>query len=212
MAEIEGSVDGFKGLFDIDMTGRGSVALTASFVQKNGFVARFNANREVVTGAGVDGYTRALLARARTFRMGPFEIEHPLVTLASPTATASDTDLAGTVGIGILRQFNITFDYANRMLYVEQNGAFGKTDTFDRSGMWIERVESGFAVVDVVQDGPAATAGLRTGDVIVAINGKPWSAVPLSLLRIMLKSAPGDRVRLKLEDGRETSITLRDLV
>jgi hypothetical protein len=213
MPEVEGSVDGFKGLFDLDTAGRGSLSLTAPFVQRNDFVARFGATREVVTGAGVDGHTRSLVARAGVFRLGPVEIKRPVVALATPAGTAeSDTDLAGTVGFGILRQFNITFDYPNRVLYLEKNDAFGKPDSTDRSGMWIERGETGYEVVDVLQDGPAAAAGIHAGDVIVAINGKPWSAVPLPALRLALKAPPGGKVRLKLDSGREWTLTLRDLV
>ena len=213
MPEIQGSVDGFKGLFDIDTASRGSLSLTAQFVQRNGFVARFGASREIVSGAGVDGHARSLLARAGQFRIGTLEIAKPVVALSmAANPEVSETDLAGNVGFGILRQFNITFDYANRMLFFEKNDTFGKPDTFDRSGLWLERAESGYEIVDVVQDGPAAAAGLRVGDMVVAVNGKPWSAVPLDAFRLALRGAPGSKIRLKIDGGRECVVTLRDLI
>ena len=116
------------------------------------------------------------------------------------------------MGYGILRQFNITFDYANGLLYFERNANFGQPDVFDRSGMWIERGASGFEVVDVIKDGPAAKAGLAPGNVIVAIDGKPWSALTLTAVRQDLKAAPGTKVKVKLGSGQERVVTLRDLI
>jgi C-terminal processing protease CtpA/Prc len=116
------------------------------------------------------------------------------------------------VGYGILRQFNITFDYASGALYFEKNANFGLPDTFDRSGMWIERRAAGFEIIDVIRDGPAAKAGLIPGNVIVAVDGKSSSTLPLSAARQELKAVPGTKVKVKLASGQERVITLRDLI
>lgn len=60
-----------------------------------------------------------------------------------------------------------------------------------------------------------AEAGLRAGDLIVALDGR--SARDLSLLdaRQRLKDAPGTRVRMTVRSGeatREVTVVLRDLV
>jgi len=63
-----------------------------------------------------------------------------------------------------------------------------------------------------VAGGPAAAAGVAPGDVIVAIDGKPWTGVALSKLRNDLAAAPGRKVRLRMQGGTERTITLKDLV
>jgi serine protease DegS len=78
--------------------------------------------------------------------------------------------------------------------------------------MWVERGASGFEVVDVIKDGPAAKAGLAPGNVIVAIDGKAWSAMTLSAFRQELKGAPGAKIKLKFASGPERVITLRELI
>ena len=78
--------------------------------------------------------------------------------------------------------------------------------------MWIELRPSGFGVVDVIKDGPAAKAGIIAGDVIVAVDGKAWSALPLATLRQDLKAAPGTKVKIRLASGQERIVTLRDLI
>jgi PDZ domain len=208
-AFIGGSVDGFKGMFAIDTSSRGSLALTAPFVEQNGLIKRFGATQTFVSGAGADGYAHSLLARANTLKLGAVAVDRPVVALATQGETA---DIAGSVGYGILRQFNITFDYANRILYFEKNANYGQPDVFDRSGMWLERGATGFEVVELIKDGPAARAGLAPGNVIVAIDGKAWSAVPLATVRQELKAAPGTKVKVKLGSGQERVITLRDII
>jgi C-terminal processing protease CtpA/Prc len=98
------------------------------------------------------------------------------------------------------------------MLYFERNANYGQRDVFDRSGMWIERTAEGFEIVDVIRDGPAAKAGLAAGNVIVAVEGKPWTALALTSVRQDFKGAPGTKLKVKLATGSEKLITLRDLI
>ena len=212
VAQIDGSIDGINGVFAIDTSGRGSLFLTAPFVDANGLVKRFGATQSFVSGAGADGYQHALLARASVLKLGNVTFDKPIVALSTQGAAAANADIAGSVGHGILRQFNITFDYANEFLYFERNTNYGQPDVFDRSGMWIERGASGFEVVELIKDGPAAKAGLAPGNVIVAIDGKPWSALGLNVVRQDFKAAPGTKVKVKLGNGQERVITLRDLI
>jgi serine protease Do len=64
----------------------------------------------------------------------------------------------------------------------------------------------GILVGDVTADGPAARAGLRRGDVIVAVNGKPVDDVG-HFRNLVAATAPGTRLRLTIvRDGREQTI------
>ena len=121
VAQVDGSIDGINGVFAIDTSGRGSLFLTAPFVDANGLVKRFGATQSFVSGAGADGYQHALLARAGVLKLGSVTFDKPIVALSTQGASAANADIAGSVGHGILRQFNITFDYANGFLYFERN-------------------------------------------------------------------------------------------
>ena len=210
--KVAGTVDGVAGAFAIDTGSRGSLALTTPFADANGLVAKLGAKTEAIVGAGIGGPVRASLARANELQFGGIAIRNPVTTLVRDGQGAlGDPNLAGVIGFGILRQFNVTFDYPRSVIHFEKNGAFG-TDTFDRAGLWLERGAKGIEVVDAVAGGPAAAAGIRAGDVIVAVNGKAWSSTSLAAIRNELKSAPGTKVRLKLGSGGEKVVTLRDLI
>jgi serine protease Do len=71
----------------------------------------------------------------------------------------------------------------------------------------------GALVADVVPDSPAARAGLRRGDIILAVDGEPVLDSRRLTLRVS-QSAPGTAVNLKLlRDGQEQNlrITLGEL-
>lgn len=213
VALVEGSVDGVNGTFAIDTSSGDSLSLAAPFVDKNALVKRYGATQSFVSGTGSEDYVHSLLARATSLKLGGITIDKPVVALAVAIDGAKGAgDVAGSVGYGVLRQFNITFDYAKGILYFERNANYGQADTFDRSGMWIERTTDGFAIVDVIKEGPAAKAGLAQGNVIVAIDGKPWSTLSLTNVREDLKAAPGTKIKFKLAAGPERVVTLRDLI
>ena len=69
-----------------------------------------------------------------------------------------------------------------------------------------------FKVSWVVPGGPAAEAGLRKGDEIVAVDGKPVRAIGGDDLRQASNARnEGAVLALKLADGRSLRITMRDL-
>ena len=211
--QVRGRVDGIAGDFVVDIGSRGSLALALPFVEANDLVARYGAKVEVISGAGAAGHLRALLARAKTLELATIVIDDPLTTLSlQPAGALAGPDQAGNLGHGILRQFNITFDYTAGALYLEKNANFGQREASDRAGMWIERSGKGFEVVDVVAGGPADAAGVKAGDVIVAVDGQPAAAMSLAAARARFKGAAGRKVRLTIDRGAQRVVTLRDLV
>jgi C-terminal processing protease CtpA/Prc len=124
--------------------------------------------------------------------------------------------VAGNVGAGVLKRFNIVFDYPHQRLIFERNANYGKADVFDRSGMWINLSGDAFEVIDVIAGGPAAEAGLKVGDKIQAIDGRPVSQLSLPAVRLKFRSAaPGTKLHLTVQSGgstRELDRVLKDLV
>jgi len=209
--QVRASVDGISGTFEVDTGSRGSLALTRAFADRNELARKYDATPEVVLGAAVGGPVRARLVRVKTLELGDVVVANPVAAL-TVEESAGNSDLAGNIGNGILRRFSVTFDFPGGALYLEKNASFAQRDIYDRAGLWVERGHKGFEVMHVVERGAGELAGLKPGDVIVAIDGRPWTAVSLPALRAMFRADAGRKVRLTLDGGAQRTVVLRDLV
>jgi C-terminal processing protease CtpA/Prc len=143
-----------------------------------------------------------------------------LTNLAMPKGAGRgmSTMFQGDVGTGIFKHFVVTLDYATHTVYLKplQAGPLTNIGHFDRSGMWINATHGGIRVMAVTAGGPAAQAGMKVGDVITAVDGKPASSIPLYKLRHMLShEAPGTVMHFALKRGahlRNVAVTLRNQI
>lgn len=214
MPRVRARLDGIDGIFDIGTGARGSLLLAAPFVEANDLAARYDAKQIVVAGSGVGGIVRGRLARAGELDIGGVTVQRPVVVLALPGtggAASTDTAAAGSIGYGILRRLKPTFDYARGVVYLDADAPVTDADSFERAGLWLERGPTGLIVVDVVADGPAAAAGLKTGDVVTAVNGKAVGTMSLAAARAAQRAPVGSALRLQLDVAGERTLILRDL-
>ncbi len=215
--QVDGEIDGIHGKFDIDTGSRSSLSIPGPFAEEHKLAAHYDAKVQAVTGWGVGGAARSLVTRAKVLRLEKVEVHDPVTELSLQNKGAFVSQyVAGNVGAGVLKQFNITFDYPHQQLIFEPNANYDKPDVFDRSGMWLNQSGDTFAVMDIVAGGPAATSGLKTGDMILAIDGRPVSQLSLPAVRKQFKSNPaGTTLHLTIQSEgqkREVDLTLKDLV
>ncbi len=215
--QVEGSIDGIPGKFDIDTGARSSLHLMGPFVEKHGLINRYRPEVSAVTGWGVGGSVRSMVTRAEMLRLGEIEFPAPVTELSLQSAGAfTDIYVAGNVGTRLLKQFNITFDYERQEMIFEANANRSEPDVYDRSGMWINKAGPFFEVVDVTVDGPASSAGLEVGDTILSVDGESTYNIYLPALRQRFLTDPAGTeilLRVKNDDGeREVTLTLKDLV
>lgn len=214
--QVEGKLDGIPGKFTIDTGSRSSLSVNRPFAEKNGLFDKPGKKIEALAGWGVGGGGRGLVTRAGLLELGDVHVPAPVASIAlQQRGSLTDPYLAGNIGGGILRRFTVTFDYGRQKIYFEPNASYGREDVWDRSGLWLNRTEEGYRIEDVVADSPAAAAGLKVGDLVLSVNGRKATELPLAEAREILKSAPGTRVRLQVRSGeaeREVEVALREMV
>jgi putative serine protease PepD len=142
---------------------------------------------------------------------GPLvDVEGRVIGVNSAIATLGFSGASGSIGLG----FAIPIDQARRT--AEQIIATGVAQypvmgvrldpSYDEPGARIaaDTDES----PGVVRNGPAERAGMRPGDVIVAIDGHPVST-PDELVVLLRTRQPGDEVTLRyVRDGVEAEVSL----
>jgi hypothetical protein len=215
--QVEGEVDGLPGRFDIDTGSRSSLTILGPFAEKHNLAARYPRKVEAVTGWGVGGPARGLVTRAGVLKLGGVEVHGPVLDISLQAKGAfTDPYVAGNVGAGVLKRFNIIFDYGNQKLIFEPNRNFSAPDDYDRAGLWLNLSGDTFEVMDVTAGGPAAEVAIKPGERILEIDGRAASELSLPGLRSMFRSSPaGTRFRLSVQSGeakREVVLTLRDLI
>lgn len=208
---VKGSIDGLPGEFEIDTGSRAALSLWAPFVKAHDLDSRYTTTPVTVVGWGVGGNASGRVTRSGTLTIGSVAVHDPVVELSTAKQGAgADQYVAGNIGGEILKHFTVTFDYAHQTMYLKPNKDFDAPMNYDRSGMWINGTDGGFAVKAVMSGGPAERAGLEVGDVITAVNGKPAGGIALYDMRAMLRDeAPATKVKLTVSRGGKTrSVTL----
>lgn len=185
------------------------------FVEQHQLRKRYPRRLAVVTGGNVLGLMRGEITRLQSIRLGSHVLSNELVEFEGK-ANEERTDIAGTLGSGILSRFNLTFDLQVKRLWLEPNASYQagpKPSAPVRSGL-VCRPD--FVVADIVPDSPAAEAGARPGDRLLEVNGVPVSRLKHDCIKQALRAAPGSRVRLQLqtanEPSREAILILRELL
>lgn len=219
LPEVEGTFDGIPGKFQIDTGSRSALTLTGPFAKAHGLRQANPKGVEAVDGWGVGGAARGYVMRGKMLTIGPVKLPDVVTSLSLQTrGSFAQPTYQGNVGGKILKHFVVTFDYANHTMYLKslQPGSLTGIGAYDRAGMWINEAKDGMQVMDVTAHGPAGQAGIRIGDVVTEVDGKPATAIHVYDLRDRLShDAPGTVVHFTVRrDGKvhAVAVTLRDQI
>lgn len=116
---------------------------------------------------------------------------------------ASSADGDGTVGFGFLKNFNITFDYERRRVWLqnwtgkvsnEMPGEVGIVAKYDDK---IRRVR----IYRIAPESPADKAGIKAGDQILSIDGHDMLTPTIRELQKLMEGAPASKIKLAISHG-----------
>lgn len=204
---VTGTLDGLPMRISVDTGSRASLTLHAPFARDNHLVEKYRAAPEAVMGWGVGGASRGRPARFGTLQIGDVSIDGIAGDMyLGDKGAFTSPDLTANLGGGVLRRFDVAFDYAKKIMYLAPNAALlGQPDAYDRSGLWLLGDGDAFKVVDVAADSAALKAGMQLNDRVLAIDGEAVTQRSLADWRERLRTLPaGTHLEIRfVRDGKE---------
>jgi hypothetical protein len=190
--------------FDI---GNGSPFLLSSTYWQPKNLLEGRASSKVLSGA-VGGMREQPIASLKTLTFAGVTFRDVPAVFQNAGNTAIDSERSvGNVGLPILSRFRMMTDYPNDRLYLAAHkDATSLPFAKNRAGLRTIRNPAGMLVVHVSPGSPAAAAGFKADDLILAIDGKPFDAAAEQW-----QTGPaGKTVTLTMSDTSVRRITLKD--
>jgi hypothetical protein len=212
MPVVNAAADGHTGLFGTDTGNAGILILFGDFLKRTGLLDAYVRGVKTI-GQGTGGTTAGRKETLQRFTIGGHEMDAVPSNFTQMTSGSFSAHTeAGNLGFSILSRFVPTFDYLDETLYLDPElraTPFG----VNRSGLHFEKnAPEGYDVSLVDPGSPAASAGIATGDRIVAINGHDASNYSWADLVAMCGKPAGTKLLLRVQNKkavRDVSMILR---
>jgi predicted aspartyl protease len=115
------------------------------------------------------------------------------------------------VGLPILQRFRLVIDFSDgHVSFIPNERTIDLPFRKDRSGIGAQRLGNSLRVVFVVPGSPAEAAGLKRGDTIISINGKPLDDEYFKARPHEGSKQSGTLLRLTLGNGSIIELRLAD--
>ena len=135
----------------------------------------------------LDAGTKMLLGRIKQVQLGPYTVQESIgAFLQQNLPGMNDRKIAGAIGGGLLRRFNVILDFPHNRMILEPNLSINTLEDADMSGLSIIATGANlrtFEVVNVQKGTPASDAGIQVGDVIAGLDDEPAADFTLTALR-----------------------------
>jgi hypothetical protein len=157
-----------------------------------------------------------LTGRIDRLHIGPYVLRNLLSSFrTSNHEPAHPWEKSGALGQGVLRRFNTVIDYTGKRIILEPNGHFDEPSEFNMAGIQLIRATGGsFRITRIIPGSPVEESGVKVGDCILGINGKPTDQLTADDVEGLLREE-GHEVDLDIrrgDDRMNVRLTLRRLI
>ncbi len=156
--------------FLIDIGAGLNVMLSTDFVRDSSFLLK---KRKLYPkeAEGLGGKIDLYVTVMKEVKIGPYRFRNVPVEIFDDTYNITSYPyLSGIIGNDLLRRFNAIINYEKREFYITPNAAYFSPFDYAYSGMSLYLIDGKIIVGDVSENSPAEKAGLKEGDIVLAVN------------------------------------------
>ncbi len=189
-------------------TGAGLCLLLSSKFNRDSSILLKRRKPVEIEVQGMGGKKRMRLSLIKELQIGNYKFRKvPTYLYDDEFNVLSYPDRTGLIGNDILRHFNLIINYPQKEIYLTPNSHFRDLFDYSYTGMTMYSLDGAVFTDDIVKGSPADKAGLKNGDVIMAINND--FSGNLEVYKNFLQKT-GDRVTiLVMRENKPLVIRLR---
>ncbi len=175
----------------------GIVQLSSGHMEKSGLGAMKEAQPKIVTSVSLTGEVATRTVRLPLLHFGPDTLrDFPVDVMDVPEG--SEMQKQGLIGLNLLRHYVMTFRLAKGELRLKPLGTVQEIARSSTAGI---NMDADQRVLSVDPGGPADKAGLRAGDLVMEIAGRPLRTLTPKDMAALKSLPPGSIVPLLYRRG-----------
>lgn len=179
--EVSATVDGKASTLYFDTGNGGGIVFFPGTARAEELLAKPGDHVHVIAAGGIGGRVRMDMMRVNGVELAGISSaagDTPTVSVVtSKSGAMAHGDLVGALGMGLLRQFNLTIDYPHGRVYLEPRPSLhlqDKSTPVRGTGLELSKdAHDRFTVIGTIAGSPAEKAGIVAGDEIFSVNDRP---------------------------------------
>lgn len=155
---------------------------------------------------GISGGKASRAAKLPEFTLGTDTLRE-LPVEVSDAAPGSSAEREGIVGLNLLRHYVMTFRFSAGELRLKPLGTVQEITRASTAGMNLGIGDGGrIVVLSAVPEGPGAKAGIRAGDELLEIEGRPLRTMKPTEFAAFKQLPPGASVKVRYRRGENKPV------
>ena len=159
-----------QGKFFFD-TGAGLSLLMSDDYVKDSSIFKDNKKMILTQVEGLGNKKKMRITTVKEVNIGPYQFKQvPAHIFKDDYNVTSYPDLGGLIGNDLLRRFNLIINYDEKEIHLKPNSHFRENFDYSYTGLGIYMSNGQIVIEDVLPGSPGEVAGLKPGDIIIAID------------------------------------------